>query len=110
MQHALPTTKMREKSARNRYRQVSCRQAVVAKKQLNEIGSASVVPPHASFELQKPRWMSSTRKRKQFGSLRIVSVVAPRNSEARKLAMAYSGVRCVKSLAKIFTCHESTAD
>ena len=82
-QHALPTTQMREKHAQRRYHKSqgpSYRQAAVTEQRLGEIVSPSAVPPRASFVLQKPRWVSSARTRRQLGSLRVVSVAARRNS------------------------------
>lgn len=102
-QHALLTAKMREQRANNRYRRACTSQAEDLVKQFNDI-SKNGAPSRTALTLQAPRWLSGSHKRKNEGNLKLVATSSARMAPASKLAMAYSGVHCIKSLATMFQC------
>ena len=102
-QHAALTAKMREARASKRYRKACSVQAASLTKQFNDIVSSGA-PTRLALSLQAPRWLSDSHKRKNLGNLRVVASVVSRMAPTTKLAMAYSGVHCIKSLAAMFQC------
>ena len=100
LQHALLTAKMREKKAQTRYRKACTAQAADLVNQFNDLIASSGVPSRTALSLQVPRWMSGkSHKRKHIGNLKIIATTHRRMAPISKLAMAYSGVHCIKSLA-----------
>lgn len=103
LQHAALAAKMREARARSRYRKACAAQAASLAGQINDIVGRGV-PTRAAVSLQVPRWLSASHRRKNLGNLKVVASESARMAPTIKLAMAYSGVHCVKSLAAMFQC------
>ena len=111
LQHALLTAKMREKKAQTAYRKACSAQAADLVNQFNDLIASSGVPSRTALSLQVPRWMSGkSHKRKHIGNLKIIATTHRRMAPISKLAMAYSGVHCIKSLATMFQCDASTIE
>ena len=111
LQHALLTAKMREKKAQTAYRKACSAQAADLVNQFNDLIASSGVPSRTALSLQVPRWMSGkSHTRKHIGNLKIIATTHRRMAPISKLAMAYSGVHCIKSLATMFQCDASTIE